>query len=107
MDKRIISAFSKLINSDVIKDVYPMLERIEIVDIVEHPHRMYEGYNMNINIFLNDPSINEENIFQSDLDPLWLTDRHITDLSKYLGFRLYNIHFKLYGYDGDLIMTSL
>jgi hypothetical protein len=101
MEERLIKGFEKLINSDIIKDVYPMIDHIDITSLDEHP--LYAGNIMSIRIYLNDPSINKDNMFDLDFDPHWLTDYYINDFSKYLGLNLVNIAFSVYGPDDNLI----
>jgi hypothetical protein len=59
-DEKLARAYSKLINSPVIKSIYPMLDHIDIVEFNKNP--MFQGYDMNINIFINDPEIKSNNI---------------------------------------------
>jgi hypothetical protein len=42
-------------------------------------------------------------MFELDFDPHWLTDHYIKDFSKYLGIKLVNITFSVYGPDNNLI----
>ena len=60
---------------------------------------------MSVNIFLNDSSITKHNMYEKDFDPHYLTDKYIKDLSKYLGLDMFNIKFKLYGPDGNLLLN--
>ena len=103
MEPRIKTAFEKLINSELIKDIYPMVDHIDITDMVEHP--LYYGDILSIKIFLNDPSITKDNMFQSDFDPHYLADKHIRGLSKYLGLDIVDVTFKVYNPDGKLIFN--
>ncbi len=103
MESRIKSSFEKLINSELIKDVYPMVDHIDVTEIVEHP--LFYGYKMFINIFLNDPSINKNNMYNSNFDPHYLADKHIKSLSKYIGVDLVDVNFKVYSPDGELILN--
>ena len=101
MKEKLIKGFEKLINSDVIKNIYPMIDHIDITSVDEHP--LYAGYIIFIKIYLNDPSINEDNMFELNFDPHWLTEHHIKQFSKYLGIDLVNINFAVYGPDNKLI----
>ena len=51
-EEKLIKAFSKLINSDVLKSIYPMLDHIDIDRVNDNPN--FIGYDMSVNIFLND-----------------------------------------------------
>ena len=101
MKEKLIKGFEKLINSDVIKNIYPMIDHIDITSVDEHP--LYAGYIIFVKIYLNDPSINEDNMFELNFDPHWLTEHHIKQFSKYLGIDLVNINFAVYGPDNKLI----
>lgn len=103
MNEKITTAFSKLINSDILKKIYPMLDHIDITRITDNPN--FIGYDMSVNIFLNDSSITKHNMYEKDFDPHYLTDKYIKDLSKYLGLDMFNIKFKLYGPDGNLLLN--
>jgi hypothetical protein len=84
-EEKLIKAYSKLINSDVLKSIYPMLDHIDI--------------------FLNDSSIDKNNMYVKDFDPHYLVEKHLKDLSKYLGLEFHRITFKLFGPDRDLILN--
>lgn len=103
MSEKITTAFSKLINSDILKKIYPMLDHIDITRITDNPN--FIGYDMSVNIFLNDLSITKNNMYEKDFDPHYLTDIYIKELSKYLGLDMNKINFKLYGPDGDLLLN--
>jgi hypothetical protein len=102
-EEKLINAFSKLINSDVLKSIYPMLDNIDIVKVNDNPN--FIGYDMSLNIFLNDPSINKNNMYAKDFDPHYLVEKHLKGLSKYLGVDFHKITFKLYSPDGELLLN--
>ena len=102
MDKRLVKGFEKLINSDVIKNIYPMIDHIDITSVDEHP--LYVGYVMFIKIYLNDPSINKDNMYELNFDPHYLVEHHIKQFSKYLGLDLPTINFAVYDSDNKLII---
>ena len=104
MEKEIIAnALSKYANSDIIKRVYPMIDRIEIVHVYDNKH--FEGYDLDILIYLNDPDINKNNMYTKNFDPHWLVSHHLKKLSKYLGIDIHNIGFELYNANGELILN--
>jgi len=102
MNNKIITAFTKLINSDVLKNIYPMVDHITITKFQENPN--FGSYTMSVNIYLNDPSINKNNMYKKELDPHYLTGFHIKNLAKYLGIELTRVLFKLFGPDGELLL---
>ncbi len=50
-EEKLIKAFSKLINSDVLKSIYPMLDHIDIVNVKDNPN--FIGYDMSLNILVH------------------------------------------------------
>jgi hypothetical protein len=102
MDDKIISAFSKIINSDLLKSVYPMVDHIDITSLKKNP--LFQGYDMQIKIYLNDPEIDKYNMYRLDFDPHYLGDHHIQNLSKYLGITIRSVGFELYSPDGELFL---
>ena len=104
MEKEIVvKALSKYANSDIIKRVYPMIDRIEIVHVYDNKH--FTGYDLDILIYLNDPDINKNNMYTKNFDPHWLVSHHLKKLSKYLGIDIHNIGFELYNANGELILN--
>ena len=51
MEEKLVKGFEKLINSDMVKNIYPMIDHIDIISVEEHP--LYVGYIMFIKIYLN------------------------------------------------------
>lgn len=102
MEEKIIEAFSKLINSDVVKTIYPMIDHIDIVSLKYIPF-VFE-YDLSINIFLNDPNINRKNMYAMNFDPHYLVSKHLKNLSKYFDITLRYTSYKLYSPDGELLL---
>ena len=102
-EEKLIKAYSKLINSDVLKSIYPMLDHIDIVKVKDNPN--FVGYDMSVDIFLNDSSIDKNNMYTKDFDPHYLVGNHLKNLSKYLGIDFHRITFKLYSPDGELLLN--
>jgi hypothetical protein len=50
MDKRLVKGFEKLINSDVIKNIYPMIDHIDIKNFRWNPYGIKPGYLINFDI---------------------------------------------------------
>ena len=101
MKEKLIKGFEKLINSDVIKNIYPMIDQIDSTSGDEHP--LYVGDILSIKIYLNDPSINEDNMYELNFDPHYLAEYYIKKYSKYFGLDLVNVTFAVYGPDNNLI----
>ena len=65
-------------------------------------------YDFNIVIKLNDPTINEDNIYDKGFDPHYLYDHHLEPLLKFLGFNRNNatiaqVYLKVYNGEGKEI----
>ena len=73
-----IIALEKLVNSDIIKRIYPMVEKI----IVEYGGKTSTGKfnSLDFNIILNDSNINRDNMYEEGFDPHYLMDYHIKNL---------------------------
>ena len=105
MEKNTIKdAYSKLINSDIIKKVYPMVDHIDIVEFKKLPN-LSTIYDLSVNIFVDDIDMTIENMYDSNFDPHWLTDHYLKNIAKYLGLSIRIIRFNLYDTNGRLIKT--
>jgi len=77
--------------------IYPMIEHIDAYDI--------EGINrLILRIYVSDPEMTKDNMYQKELDPYYLIDYH---LKKYLPYfnipRNYKFGFVVVGPDGNII----
>jgi hypothetical protein len=115
MNEKILTAFSKLINSDVIKNIYPMVDHIDVksMEWIENPysetgyfHRQKPGYLINIDIVVDSPDMTHENMYDFEFDPHYLADHHIESLSKYLGIDIKGVIWSVHNIDGELISDS-
>ena len=83
MEKNTIKdAYSKLINSNIIKKVYPMVDHIDIVEFKKLPN-LSTIYDLSVNIFVDDIDMTVENMYDSNFDPHWLTDHYLKNIAKY------------------------
>ena len=105
MEKNTIAkdAYLKLINSDIIKKVYPMVDHIDIVEIKKLPQLSI--YDLFVDIFVDDLDMTVENMYDSNFDPHWLTDHYLKNIAKYIGLSIRIIRFNLYDTNGRLIKT--
>ena len=105
MEKNTIKdAYSKLINSDIIKKVYPMVDHIDIVEFKKLPELSI--YDLSVNIFVDDLDMTVENMYDSNFDPHWLTDHYLKNIAKYLGLNIRILKFNVYDTNGRFITYS-
>ena len=100
-----IEGLKKLVNSSVIKDVYPMVDRIEFVYDTDKQNKWKHHNHLDANIFLNDPTINSENMYDKELDPHYLVEHHIKKYFPYFNLKDVVIDFIVWAPD-DTIVTS-
>lgn len=106
-----IKALDKLINSSIIRNIYPMIDNIEVdvvnLDYASPSPTLPWGTKsiVNLTIKLNDPTITSKNIWDTEFDPFYLTDKYIRELLPYIGIDNNGtvIRFVAYSPDGELI----
>jgi hypothetical protein len=95
----------KLLNSGIIHKIYPMIDRIETW--VEDDGDIEDTwYKIGIEIYLNDKSINKDNMYVKNFDPHYLVDKHVIDLLKFLSISkrdIEQVYISVFGPDGNLI----
>ena len=96
-----IKGLEKLANSGIIKNIYPMVDRIEIRNgniVTQRGNTL-----LNIDIFLNDESITSENMYEMELDPHYLIDKHLKQYFPYFDIDKIVTDFIVWGPDGSII----
>ena len=86
-----IKGLEKLVNSSLIRDVYPMVNHINLLYVDQG----YYKDRIIFNIYLNDESITEENMYQKNFDPHYLIDHYVRNYSKYVGIDLIDVKLDL------------
>lgn len=100
----IIRGLTKLINSDVIGNIYPI-----IGEIVVSSSTLKNLDVLHLDIYLNDPEANEENLWDKfQFDQHWLIDHHIRKLLPYLGINNDTtlIRYTIYNTDFEMLETN-
>jgi hypothetical protein len=102
-----IKGLKKLLNSDVIKNIYPIVDKIEVhnsnkpLDVLEDT--------LHLNIYLNQP-IEYGDVFGNipQFDEHWMVDHHVRRLLPYLGIDNDKtlIRFSVYDTNMDMIKTN-
>jgi hypothetical protein len=96
-----IKGLEKLANSGIIKNIYPMVDRIEIQNgniVTQRGNTL-----LNIDIFLNDESITSENMYEMELDPHYLIDKHLKQYFPYFDVDKIVTDFIVWGPEGNII----
>ena len=102
-----IKGLEKLLNSDVIKNIYPIVDKIEVhnsnkpLDVLEDT--------LHLNIYLNQP-IEYGDVFGNipQFDEHWMVDHHVRRLLPYLGIDNDKtlIRFGVFNTNMDMIKTN-
>ena len=96
-----IHSLDKMINSSLIKNVYPMVDEIKIKDIqIDGDKR--DNY-IDIEIIVDSPNINSNNMYSEGFDPHWLVDHYIKKMLPYLSLEIPEISFTVYDKEGRFI----
>lgn len=97
----------KLVNSDYIKEIYPMLDRIE-TKMDWDGDEEFPFYDLELNMYLNDPDINAFNMYEKGFDPHYLVDEHLMFIFKMAGLDrpsalIQQIYIRVIAENGDLL----
>ena len=97
-----IEGLKKLINSSAIKEIYPMVDHID----VRYNGDLYSNRGwgaLEFDIFLNDPTITKENMYEKDFDPHYLVEYHIKKYLPYFNIDKSRKDFIVWDLDGNII----
>lgn len=100
-DKKI----NKLLNSDFIKGIYPMIDNIK-ANLLWDGDEEYPMYDITLKIYVNDPDMTTSNMYEKGLDPHYLIDEYMVLLLKFLGSsrrEISKLYFSVIGPDGEII----
>jgi hypothetical protein len=100
-----IKLLSKMVNSDIIKNIYPAVDHI-VVGVYKNPFSFHGNDDvLEFEIYLNNPDIYDEfSMYDNGLDPHYLVDYHIKKLLRYVGLEnIEALNFIVYNTDGERI----
>jgi len=101
-----IKLLSKMVNSDIIKNIYPDVDHI-FVGLSKNPFNVYAKNDdvLEFEIYLNNPDIIDEySMYENYVDPHYMVDYHIKKLLSYVGLEdVEALSFVVYGADGEQI----
>lgn len=98
-EKNYSPELSTFASSDKFKKIYPMIEKIDVYDL---------GFGLIYKIFVNDPEMNNDNMYSRGLDPHYFLDKHFQKYLPYFGIKKnYQFGFVVYGPDGNKIVDGI
>lgn len=74
---------NKLLNSEYIKNVYPMVDHID-TRVIWDGYEEYPLYDISVKIYVNDEDMNIFTMYEEGLDPHYLIDFYMIDLLKFV-----------------------
>lgn len=95
----------KLMNSDYIKQVYPMIDNIK-TRVVWDGDEKYPFYDISVKIYVNDEDMTAFDMFEKGLDPYYLIDFYMIDLLKFVNVsrrELNQVYIRVIGPNGESI----
>jgi hypothetical protein len=107
IDKSQIRGLEKLLNSSLIKNIYPVVGEIEVHN-TENPFDYLDG-TLHLNIYLNDPEVTKDNLWDKfNFDEHYFVDHHVRNLLPYLSIDndKTSIRFSIYDTNFDMIKTN-
>ena len=99
-----IKGLEKLVNSSAIMGIYPMVDHIDIRyngDL--YAPRGWGG--LEIDIFVNDPSMTNENMYDKEFDPHYLVEYYIKQYLPYFNIDKSVLNFIVWDLDGNIISS--
>lgn len=101
-----MKGLEKLLNSSSIKEIYPMIDNIEINVNEDEGGTTKWGHNrLDFNIYLNDPNITKGNMYEMEFDPHYLINYHVKQYLPYFDIDKVVIDFIVWGPEGDVIYS--
>lgn len=99
-----IKGLEKLVNSSAIKDIYPMVDHLEIRHD-EDSVTQRGNHRIDVDIFLNDPTITKDNMYDREFDPHYLAEYHIKSYFPYFNLNNIIIDYIVWGPDGNVVYS--
>jgi hypothetical protein len=103
IEKFKIKGLEKLANTGVIKDIYPMVDRVDIRN--EDPKIDGRYDRLEVDIHVNDETMTKEDMYYSDFDPHYLVDYHLKQYFPYFDIDNTIVDFIVWGPNGEIIYS--
>jgi hypothetical protein len=107
IDDAQIKGLEKLVNSDIIKNIYPIIDKIEVYNT--YLPFDYIDNTIHLDIYLNNPEVNKSNLWDKfKFDEYYLIDHHIRNLLPYIGIdnNKTSLRFSVYDTNFDKIVSN-
>ena len=99
----------KLLNSDYIKKVYPMVDKIK-TRVVWDGDTEFPFYDVMLKIYVNDKDMTTFNMFKKGLDPYNLVNLYMMDLLKFVDVSkrdITQVYIRVIGPNGESIYGEI
>ena len=99
----------KLLNSDLIKQAYPMVDNIKTRVLWDGDEEL-PFYDIAVKIYVNDEDMTTFNMFEKGLDPHYLIDFYMVDLLKFVNVSrrdLNQVYIRVVGPNGESIYGEI
>ena len=96
---------NKILNSEYIKNIYPVIDRIETRVLWDGDEEI-PFYDIDLKIYVNDPDMEISTMYEKGLDPHYLIDEHMIFLLRFYDISsrdINQIYIKVIGPDGNVI----
>ena len=100
---------NKLLNSDYIKNIYPMVDHIK-TRVLWDGDEEYPFYDIALQIYVNDEDMTTFNMYEKGLDPHYLIDFYMIDLLKFVNVSrvdLKQVYIRVIGPNGESIYGEI
>ena len=103
-----LNGLNKILNSEILTTIYPMLDHIEVKYSGMGRHQWKDTPHYKVNIYLNDDSITRDNMYDKEFDPYYLVDHHLKNYLDYLGIDRYGqlFSFSVFSPDGSFVTAD-
>jgi len=93
-----IESLTKILNSTLITDIYPMVKKIQVDKLEEDELSSY----MHLTILV-DNDITHDNMYEKEFDPHYMVEYHVKNLLPYVSVNTNYIGWDVYTTDGKYV----
>lgn len=96
---------NKLLNSEYIKNIYPMIDHVK-TNVVWDGDEKFPTYDIDLEIYVNDPDMTTFNMYDKGLDPRYFVDFQMIYILKFMGSgmrEMGRVLVSVFGPEGNMI----